>query len=140
MRISLTGFLVYLNNAPVYWISKKMSVESASFGSEFMAMKHFCEYLRVIWYKLRMMGIPCQGPSYIFGDNQSVLANTSHPESTLKKKSISIAYHFVREGVLRDEWWTAYVKSVDNPSDILTKPLPSGEKCASFVLMVLHHL
>ena len=49
------------------------------------------------------MGIPCEGPAYICGDNKSVLANTSIPDSTLKKKSQSIAYHVIREGVARDE-------------------------------------
>eukprot|EP00957_Ditylum_brightwellii_P050480 3828110-Ditylum_brightwellii.AAC.1 len=33
------------------------------------------------------MGIPCEGPAYIYGDNQSILANTIIPDSTLKKKS-----------------------------------------------------
>ena len=41
-RRSRTGFLVYLNSAPVYWMSKKQtSLETSSFGSEFCAMKHF---------------------------------------------------------------------------------------------------
>ena len=56
------------------------------------------------------MGIPVEGPMYIYGDNQSVLANTTIADSTLKKKkSQSIAYHFVCEGVSRDEWRTSYV-------------------------------
>ena len=106
-RRSRTGFLVYLNSALVYWSSKKQtSVESSSFGSEFIAMKQCCEYICGLRYKLRMMGIPVEGPAYIHGDNQSVLCNTSRPDSTLKKKSQSIAFHFVREGVARDEWRT----------------------------------
>ena len=140
-RKSRTGFLVFLNSAPIYWLSKKqMSVTTSSFGSEFTAMKQCTEYVRGLRYKLRMMGIPCEDPAYIFGDNQSVLANTTVPESSLKKKSQSICYHFVREGCARDEWRTAYVNTHLNPSDLLTKPLPSGEKRRSFVRMVLHHL
>ena len=140
-RRSRTGFMVFLNNAPIYWMSKKQnSVETSSFGSEFMAMKHVCEYLRGLRYKLRMMGIPCDGPSYIFGDNQSVLHNTTSPDSTLKKKSQSIAYHFVREGSARDEWRTTYINTHDNPSDLLTKVLPAGEKRRRFVRMILHHI
>ena len=104
-RQSRTGFLVYLNCAPIYWWSKKQnSMESSSFGSEFIAMKQCCEYVRGLRYKLRMMGIPCEDPTFIYGDNQSVLANTTIPDSTLKKKSQSIAYHFVREGTAQDEW------------------------------------
>lgn len=140
-RRSRTGFLAYLNSAPIYWWSKKQnSVESSSFGSEFTAMKQCCEYLRGLRYKLRMMGIPCEGPAYIYGDNQSVLANTTIPDSTLKKKSQSIAYHFVREGSARDEWRTTYVSTHDNEADLLTKQLPSGEKRKNFVRNILHHI
>ena len=95
-RHSRTGFLVYLNCALIYWWSKKQnSMESSSFGSEFIAMKQCCEYVRGLRYKLRMMGISCNDPTFIYGDNQSVLANTTIPDSTLKKKFQSIAYHFV---------------------------------------------
>ena len=128
-RRSRTGFVVLLNQAPIYWRSaRQSSVECSSFGSEFIAMKSACEYVRGLRYKLRMMGIPVEDPAFIFGDNQSVLWNTTLPESTLKKKSNSIAYHFVREGVAKNEWRTAYVNTDNNPSDILTKSVPAGEK------------
>ena len=140
-RRSRTGFFVFLNCAPIYWLSRKQtSIESSSFGSEFIAMKQCCEYLRGLRYKLRMMGIPVTGPTYIFGDNQSVLANTTIPDSTLKKKSQSIAYHFVREGSARDEWRTAYVNTDENEADLLTKMLPSGEKRRGFIRRLLHHI
>lgn len=43
---SQTGFLVYLNSAPVYWLSKKQtSVKTSSFGLELMAMKACTEYI-----------------------------------------------------------------------------------------------
>jgi hypothetical protein len=140
-RRSRTGFLVYLNNALVYWTSKKQTgVETSSFGSEFMAMKHATEYVRGLRYKLRSMGIPVDDCTYIFGDNQSVLANTTAPHSQLKKKSNSVAYHHCREGVAFDEWRTAYINTHLNPSDLLTKNLPSGEKRNRFCGQLLHHL
>ena len=136
-RRSRTG----LNCAPIYWWSKKQnSVESSSFGSEFIAMKQCCEYVRGLRYKLRMMGIPCEDPTFIYGDNQSVLANTTIPDSTLKMKSQSIAYHFVREGAAWDEWRMTYVNTHENEADLLTKQLPSGEKRKSFVRKLLHHI
>ena len=101
-------------------------------------MKSCCEYLRGLRYKLRMMGIPVNGLTYISGDNQSVLANTTI--STLKKKSQSIAYHFVREGVARDEWRTSYINTNVNWADLLTKMLPFGEKQRLFVRSLLQHI
>jgi hypothetical protein len=85
------------------------------------------------------MGIKVDEPTFVFGDNKSVSCNTTAPASTLKRKSNAIAYHFVRESVVRDEWQTAYVNTDDNLADLLTKPL-RGPKQAKFVWMVLHHI
>jgi hypothetical protein len=102
---SRTGFVVFLNGAPIYWSSKKQtSCETSTFGSEFVVMKQATEYIRGLRYKLRMIGITVDEPAFVFGDNQLVLANTTAPSSTLKKKSNAIAYHFVREGCARDKW------------------------------------
>ena len=46
-----------------------------------------------------MMGVKIDRPTYVYGDNMSVIHNTSKPESVLNKKSNSICYHFVREAV-----------------------------------------
>lgn len=103
-------------------------------------MKQATEYVRGLRFKLRMMGITVNEPAFVFGDNQSVLANTTAPASTLKKKSNAIAYHFVREGCARDEWQTAYINTHENVADLLTKSLPSGEKQTRFIRMLLHHI
>jgi hypothetical protein len=50
-------------------------------------------------YKLRMFGAPVEGATNFFGDNKAVYKNTSLPESTLKKKHHSMAYHRCREAV-----------------------------------------
>ena len=42
------------------------------------------------------MVIPVEDPTYVYGDNQYVLDNTTMPESTLKKNSNSIVFHFLR--------------------------------------------
>ena len=140
-RRSRTGILVYLNCSMIHWRSKKQaSIESSSFGAEFISMKQCCEYIRGLRYKLRMMGIPCDGPSHIYGDNQSVLANTTMPDSTLKKKSQSIAYHFVHEGSAHGEWRKSYVNTHDNKADLLTKSLLNGAKRWKFVKNLLHHI
>ena len=115
------------------------SIETSTFGSEFMAMKQVTEYLRGLRYKLRMFGIPVGEPAFVYGDNQSVLVNSSVPASTLKKKSQLIAFHFVREGCAADEWCTTYVNTNLNVADLMTKPL-AGEKRWSFVRMLLYHI
>ena len=96
-RRSRTGLVIFLNGAPIYWNSKKQtSCETSFFGIESCAMKQAIEYVNGFCYKLRMMGIPVEDPTFIFGDNQLVLANTTMPKSMLKKNTQCIAYHFVR--------------------------------------------
>ena len=102
-------------------------------------MKQCCEYIRGLRYKLRILGVSVEGPSYIFGDNQFVLSNTTKPHSTLKKKSSSIAFHFVREGIAKDEWRTTYINTHSNLTDLLTTSLPGGEKRTRFTSYVLHY-
>ena len=66
-RRSRTGFIVFLNSAPIYWSSKKQtSCETSTYGSELLAMKQATEFVRGLRYKLRMMGIPVDEPAFVF--------------------------------------------------------------------------
>ena len=84
-----------------------------------------------------MMGIPVQDPTYVNGDNKYALYNVTLPELTLKKKSNSIAYHFVCEVTTKDEWRIAYINTHANLSDLMTKAVPGGEKRQSLVRMTM---
>jgi len=122
-RRSHTGVIIYVNRAPILWFSKRQNtVETSTFGSEFVAMRIATEMIEGLRYKLRMMGVPIDGPTSVFNDNQSVVHNTTKPESTLKKKHNAIAYHRVREAVASG---TIIVAKVDSKeillSDLLTE-------------------
>jgi hypothetical protein len=87
-----------------------------------------------------MMGVPLSGPTYIYGDNMSVIHNTQQPESTLKKKSNSICYHAVRESVAMNESITGHVSTHANPADVATKVLSGGQKRDGLIGLVLYDL
>ena len=87
-----------------------------------------------------MFGIHVDEPAFVYGDNQSVLWNTTIPDSMLKKKTASVSYHFVREGVSANKWRTTYVNTKENPSDILTKNLPAGESRCKKVRMIMYDI
>ena len=86
------------------------------------------------------MCVPLSGPSFIYGDNMSVIHNTQRPESTLKKKSNSVCYHAVREAVAMDECLTGHVSTHDNPADICTKIMPGGQKRGHLIGLILYDL
>jgi len=140
-RRSRSGYFIFMNTAPIMWFSKKQpTIETSVFGAEFVAMKHGMEAMRGLRYKLRMMGVPLSGPSYIYGDNMSVIHNTQRPESMLKKKSNSICYHAIREAVAMNECLTAHISTHENPADIATKVLPGGYKRDYLISLVLYDL
>ena len=140
-RQSRTGFFIFLNKAPVIWFSKRQpTVETSVFGAEFVAMKNGMETLWGIRYKLRMIGVPLSGPSFIYGDNMSIIHNTKIPESMLRRKSNAICYHAVRESVEMGEILTAHVLTHHSPVNICTKVLPGGHKHDFITSLVLYDL
>ena len=97
-RRSHTEIFIYLDNTPIIFYSKRQNtVESSSFGSEFIALRIATEMIESLRYKLRMFGVNVEGPTSIFCDNKSVVTNSSIPTSMLNKKHNSICYHKVRE-------------------------------------------
>jgi hypothetical protein len=83
-----------------------------------------------------MFGIPIQGPANVYCDNQSVVTNASKPESTLKKKHNSIAYHRVREAAAAGTIRIAKEPHESNIADMLTKPI-SGPRLKALCERVL---
>jgi hypothetical protein len=110
------------------------------FGAEFVAMKNGLETTRGLRYKLRMMGVAIDGPTYVYGDNMSVVHNTQRPESVLKKKSNAICYHAVRESAAMGESIIGHIPSVNNPADICTKAVPGGQKRDHLIGFLLHDI
>ena len=123
-RRSQSGILVFINKAPVVFYSKKQnSVETSTFGSEFTAMKQAIELLKGLRYKLRMFGIPIEGPASVYCDNEAVFKNTSIPSSVLNKKMHGISYHYCREAVAAEIVRIAKEDTSTNLADLFTKIL-----------------
>jgi hypothetical protein len=123
-RRSVTGIILMVNNTPIKWISKRQkTVETSTYGSELVAARIATELIIEIRYKLRMLGIPLDGPALMLGDNMSVVLNTTVPSSPLKKKHNAIAYHRVREAIAAGVIRFAHVPSTENIADVMTKPL-----------------
>jgi hypothetical protein len=137
-RRSRTGVLIYLNRSLTVWYSKKQtSIETSTFGAEFSAMKTAVELVEGLRFKLRMMGVPLEDPAMIKGDNMSVIKNSSIPESVLKKKSNSIAYHYVRERVAMGIIDVSHEPTKTNLADVLTK-IQGANVREPLVKMILH--
>ena len=132
-RRSHIGYVIFVQRAPIIWYSKRtQTVESSTFGSEFIALRTCTEHLRALRYKLRMFGVEIDGQSKIYGDQTGVVKNCSLFESTLTKKHNAIAYHAVRWAVAAKEVLVGWINSERNIADGMTKALTHGLRRSLF--------
>jgi len=72
---------------------------------------------------LRALGVPVRTPTTWYGDNLGMLQSTGLPDSTLKKRHMSIAYHMCREQVAMGAILPIKVGTGNNVADMSTKAL-----------------
>ena len=86
-------------------------------------MKNAIELIEALRYKLRTFGVPFDGATNIFCDNEAVTKNYSDPTSTLKKKHHLIAYHRNPDAVTVGTCRITKEDTETNLSDLFTKKL-----------------
>ena len=119
---SCTGLLHLLNKTPIDWFSKRQStVETATYGSEFVAARTCVDQTIDIRYTLRMLGVPLDGPTWMFGDNLSVVNSSTIPSGKLQKRNNILNYHRVREAQAAGIINFVHIDGKENPADICTK-------------------
>ena len=124
-RRSVTEILLFTNNTPVKWISKRQkTIETSTYGAELVAVKLTVETILTYRTMLRLMGVNAETTSLMLGDNKSVVINTTVPSSVLKKKHCAMSYHKVREMIACNILNFSHIDFSQNYSDIFTKALP----------------
>ena len=119
---SVTGILHMVNGTPIEWYSKKQAtVETATYGSEFVAARTCVEQIMDLRTTLRYLGVPIRTHSYMFGDNKSVVDSsmTLHPK--LHKRHTALSFHRVREAIASGMCEFHHVNGKVNPADLLSK-------------------
>ena len=118
----VTACLHVVNATPSHWHTKRQAtVETAIFGSEFVAARVATDKIIDLRYTLMYLGVPIRSKSYMFGDNKSVVESLSIPTSTLSKKSTLASCHRVREAIAAGYLQFNWKDGNSNPADILRK-------------------
>ena len=119
---SVTGILHLLNKTPTDWWSKlQNTVETATFGSEYIAARTCTEQIIDLRNTLRYLGVPIEGASMMFGDNETVVNTASVPHSKIQKRHNALSYHRTREAIAAGITRFYHVPGDTNPADILSK-------------------
>ena len=119
---SVTGILHMLNGTPIDWYSKKQAtVETATYGSEFVAARTCVEQIIDLRQTLRYLGVPIREKSYMFGDNKSVVDSSTHVHSKLHKRHTILSFHRVCAAIASGMMAYHFIPGEKNPADVLSK-------------------
>jgi hypothetical protein len=119
---SVTGILHIANKTPIDWYSKKQAtVETATYGSEFVAARICVEQIIDLRNTLRYLGVPLRDKSYMFGDNKSVVDSSMQVHAKLHKRHTMLSFHRVREAIASGMIGFYFIPGQHNPADILSK-------------------
>ncbi len=119
---SVTGIIHFFNNTVVDMFSKlQPTVETATFGSEFVATRTAVDQIVANRIALRYLGVPVKGSSLLFGDNESVVTNSTIPHSKLGRRHTALAYHRTRAAIAAGILRYHHIDGDKNPADILSK-------------------
>ena len=111
-----------INKTPIDWYSKKQAtVETATYGSEFVAARTSVEQIIDLRNTLRYLGDPIRGKSYIIGDNKSVVDSSMAVYAKLHKRHTMLSFHRVREAIASGMIGFFFIPGASNPADILSK-------------------
>ncbi len=121
------------------WKSKRQSsVQTLTYGAEFLALRTGVEDTITLRYYLQSMGVKVTKSSNMYVDNQSIFLNSTVPGSPLNKKHVALSYHFVREHTANNVVQIHKIKSTDNYADPFTKGMNSTDH-GDFFHNILHN-
>ena len=119
---AVTGTLHFLNGTLIDWFSKQQNtVETATYGSEFVAARIATNQDIDLQVTLRYLGVPVLDKSYMFGDNKSVVTSSTIPHSKLNKRHNALLYNRVLEAIAAKIIDFLHIDGKTDPADVLSK-------------------
>lgn len=128
-RTSMGGELIFLGNSPIAWRTfKERSVSLSTMEAEFIAITEVVK--EMLWYDKILGECFTKGiikgrkvKANLYADNQAAIDFIRSPIENCRSRHIDVKLFFIRELVFKDEFELVFVRSKQNLSDPLTKPL-----------------
>jgi hypothetical protein len=122
-RKSTTGYVIFLNNNPVSWRSKKQTtIALSTCEAEFMALADAISETLYIKSLVGELGGK-QNPAIVYEDNQAAIALAKNPVNHSRAKHIDIRFHFIRKHIDDGTIIVKYIPTTSQVADALTKPV-----------------
>jgi hypothetical protein len=123
-RKSRSGFVIYLNGAPVSWRSKLQSVVALSTAeSEYIAASQASQEIIYLRNLLSRLGFSQDEATPLHEDNEACVQLAKNPVYRERSKHIEVRYHYIRDQVEHDRVVMVPIKTDINIADVFTKAL-----------------
>jgi hypothetical protein len=101
--------------------NQQLSLQPLDLRSEFTTVRITVDQIMDMCMTLRYLGVSVRSKSFMFGDNQAVVTNSTIPHSTLNKCHNALSYHWVREMIAAKVLGYYWINGKSNPADIVSK-------------------
>jgi hypothetical protein len=123
-RKSVSGYVIECGGGPIAWSSKQQTIIAlSSCEAEYLSCTHCAR--QIIWLRslFKELGFPQPHATLLHCDNQGTVTCSHDPHSHSRMKHIDIRAHFIRDCVNTNTIDVIHIPGVENPADLLTKPL-----------------
>ena len=143
-RKSQDGYIVWLNNGPIAYRSRKQDIVTLSTAeAELCSLVSAAKQVMYCIHILDELGYP-QHRVPIFEDNRAAISLTEQNLSPggSRTKHMGVRFQWIYEQVKNETLVILYVASKFNPADIMTKPLARDalEHCIKMTLSAINSL
>ena len=121
-RKSITGFTIFLQDAPIMWKSQaQKTVSLSSTEAEYYATSEAAKEIKFIVQVLESLNMKVKKPIIVFIDNVGAIFVAENQSATKHTRHIDARYHFVREYIIDGVIKVMFVQSKKNKADLFTK-------------------
>jgi hypothetical protein len=110
---------VHEYNAIDWFYKLQAFVQTATFGSEFVAVRIAVNQIVDLHCTFLLLGVPVKEMTYILGDIRAVVNDSAIP--SLSKRNNTLSFHRVREPIAKRIVNFVGINGKNNPADIVTK-------------------
>ncbi len=122
LKISITGFTIFVNCTPLMWGSlTQSSIADSSCSSEFVAASVCAKQLVHVENMFRFFGFLCPKPYPLYTDSQASRSIATNPNKMGKIRHIAIRYHLVRAMIAGGDIDFIFCFTEDMVADLMTK-------------------
>lgn len=127
-RVSIGGFIIYLNDAIISWRTCKqrnvtLSTMEAEYVSLTEAAKELMWMINIIKEGKELNIFPSNFSEFnLYCDNRAAIDFSNSPIENSRTKHIHVRYHFLRNLICEKMFKLKYVSSKENLADLFTKP------------------